>query len=77
MLMTAKPKFTLGQVVATPGALAALEQASQTATEFLECVNPRRPASQGRRGFFFAAKRFPPSRSHLTQFPLNDLSHSK
>lgn len=30
-----KPLFTLGQVVATPGALDALEQAGQTPMEFL------------------------------------------
>ena len=30
-----KPRFTLGQVVATPGALEALETTGQTPTEFL------------------------------------------
>ena len=35
MLMTAKPKFSLGQVVATPGALEALQQANQKSTDFL------------------------------------------
>jgi hypothetical protein len=30
-----KAKFLLGQIVATPGALAALQQAGQDATEFL------------------------------------------
>ena len=30
-----KPKFSLGQVVATPGALHALQEAGQTAFEFL------------------------------------------
>ena len=33
--LTAKPLFALGQVVATPGALEALEEAQQTAEEFL------------------------------------------
>ena len=30
-----KPRFELGQVVATPGAMEALERASQSATEFI------------------------------------------
>jgi hypothetical protein len=33
--LTAKPLFALGQIVATPGALEALEQAQQTPQEFL------------------------------------------
>ena len=32
---TQRPLFSLGQIVATPGALAALEKAGQTAQEFL------------------------------------------
>lgn len=32
---TSKPKFTLGQVVATPGAIAALQEARQTPHELL------------------------------------------
>jgi hypothetical protein len=31
-----RPKFPLGQVVATPGALAVLEESSQSAHEFLQ-----------------------------------------
>ena len=31
-----RPLFPLGEIVATPGALEALEQAGQTATEFLQ-----------------------------------------
>ena len=31
-----KPKFSLGQVVATPGALRAMEEAGQSASYFLE-----------------------------------------
>ena len=31
-----KPKFTLGQIVATPGALEALEASGQSAVEFLD-----------------------------------------
>jgi hypothetical protein len=31
-----KPKFPLGQIVATPGALTALTDAGNTATEFLD-----------------------------------------
>jgi hypothetical protein len=34
-MTTSKPKFTLGRVVATPGAIAALEEASQTPHELL------------------------------------------
>ena len=33
---TTSPKFELGQVVATPGALDALEQSGQSASEFLK-----------------------------------------
>lgn len=36
MIDTRKPLFPLGQVVATPGALEALEQAGQSPSEFLE-----------------------------------------
>ncbi len=36
MIAKAQPKFSLGQVVATPGALKALENAGQTAFEFLK-----------------------------------------
>jgi hypothetical protein len=32
---TSKPKFTLGQVLATPGALEALEKSGQSPAEFL------------------------------------------
>lgn len=32
---SAKPKFSLGQVLATPGAVEALEKSSQTPAEFL------------------------------------------
>ncbi len=35
MIATKKPLFDLGQVVATPGALAALEDAGQSPAEFL------------------------------------------
>ena len=35
MIATKKPLFDLGQVVATPGALAALEEAGQSPSEFL------------------------------------------
>ena len=35
MIAKSQPKFSLGQIVATPGALEALEKAGQTATEFL------------------------------------------
>jgi hypothetical protein len=36
MIGTTQPKFSLGQIVATPGAHEALEKAGQTATEFLQ-----------------------------------------
>jgi hypothetical protein len=35
-MMNQEPLFPLGQVVATPGALEALEEASQTVFEFLQ-----------------------------------------
>ena len=35
MIMISKPKFPLGQVVATPGALEAMQDAGQSAFEFL------------------------------------------
>lgn len=35
MIQIAKPKFPLGKVVATPGALEALEQAGQSPFEFI------------------------------------------
>lgn len=35
MIQIAKPKFSLGQVVATPGALEALEQSNQSSFEFI------------------------------------------
>jgi hypothetical protein len=35
-IMVAKPKFQLGQILATPGALKALEEAGQTPAFFLE-----------------------------------------
>lgn len=36
MTINRKPKFNLGQIVATPGALAALEEAGQTPAFFLD-----------------------------------------
>jgi len=36
MIAKTEPRFRLGQIVATPGALDALEKARQTATEFLQ-----------------------------------------
>jgi hypothetical protein len=36
MIAITQPKFSLGQVVATPGALEALQKSVQTATEFLQ-----------------------------------------
>ena len=36
MVDTARPKFSLGQVVATPGAIEALEKANQAPTEVLD-----------------------------------------
>jgi hypothetical protein len=36
MIAKAQPKFSLGQVVATPGALEALTQANQQPVEFLQ-----------------------------------------
>lgn len=36
MIKTSKPLFNLGQIVATPGALDALEQAGQSPSEFLD-----------------------------------------
>jgi hypothetical protein len=36
MIATTQPKFSLGQIVATPAALEALEKAGQTPTEFLQ-----------------------------------------
>jgi hypothetical protein len=36
VIAKSQPKFSLGQIVATPGALEALHKAGQTATEFLE-----------------------------------------
>jgi hypothetical protein len=36
MIAKAQPKFPLGQIVTTPGALEALEKAGQTAIEFLQ-----------------------------------------
>jgi hypothetical protein len=36
MIAKAQPKFLLGQILATPGALEALEKAGQTPTEFLQ-----------------------------------------
>lgn len=36
MIANAQPKFLLGQIVATPGALEALQKAGQTAIEFLQ-----------------------------------------
>lgn len=35
MIQIAKPKFPLGQLVATPGALEALEQSNQSAFQFI------------------------------------------
>ena len=35
MIETRKPLFSLGQIVATPGALAALEEANQSPSEFV------------------------------------------
>ena len=35
MIQPRRPKFSLGQVVATPGALAALQQAGESPTKFL------------------------------------------
>jgi len=35
MTANAQPKFSLGQIAATPGALEALQRAGQSATEFL------------------------------------------
>ena len=35
MIATKKPMFSLGQIVATPGALAALEEANQSPSEFV------------------------------------------
>jgi hypothetical protein len=36
MIAKSQPKFSLGQIVATPGALDALQEASQSAVEFLQ-----------------------------------------
>jgi hypothetical protein len=36
MIAKCQPKFSLGQIVATPGALEALQKAGQSATEFLQ-----------------------------------------
>jgi len=36
MIAKAQPKFSLGQIVATPGALEALDKAGQPPTEFLK-----------------------------------------
>jgi hypothetical protein len=36
MIAKSQPKFWLGQIVATPGALEALEKADQRASEFLQ-----------------------------------------
>ena len=36
MINASKPLFTLGQIVATPGALDALEQSNQSPSEFLD-----------------------------------------
>ena|ERR1700722_15051561 len=36
MIAKAQPKFSLGQIVATPGALEALRKARQSASEFLQ-----------------------------------------
>jgi hypothetical protein len=36
MIAKTLPKFSLGQMVATPGALEALQRAGQSATEFLQ-----------------------------------------
>jgi hypothetical protein len=35
MIAKVQPKFSLGQIVATPGALGALQKSGQTASEFL------------------------------------------
>ena len=35
MIAKARPTFSLGQIVATPGAIEALQKAGQPATEFL------------------------------------------
>ncbi len=36
MIAKSQPNFSLGQIVATPGALESLEKAGQTAAEFLQ-----------------------------------------
>jgi len=36
MIAKSQPKFSLGQIVATPGALEALQKARQSAAEFLQ-----------------------------------------
>jgi len=36
MIAKAQPKFSLGQIVATPGALEVLQKAGQSAAEFLQ-----------------------------------------
>ncbi len=36
MIAKSQPKFSLGRIVATPGALEALQKAGQTPTEFLK-----------------------------------------
>ena len=36
MIAKSQPKFSLGQIVATPGALEALEKANQSAIEFIQ-----------------------------------------
>jgi len=36
MTADSQPKFSLGQLLATPGALEALQRAGQSATEFLQ-----------------------------------------
>lgn len=36
MIAKAQPKFSLGHILATPGALEALQEAGQTPTEFLK-----------------------------------------
>ncbi len=36
MITKSQPKFSLGQIVATPGALEALEKAGQSAAQFLQ-----------------------------------------
>ncbi len=36
MIAQSQPKFSLGQVLSTPGALDALERAGQSAAEFLQ-----------------------------------------